>query len=364
MDTDSHYQLDVCGLLLRTDLPFSPAGDEVIYVDGTGDVDADRFVAENVDSFEREFAKRGMRFIHLPTQGERLQRNEAMWHYYFPDGNIPEDRSLTSLPNDYMLQFMKNPDNRPQVESPGLLRFICEFYTGSHVYNRYGFPAGFHEVSDVPHFVEQAVQYVMSETVRPSAFYAPSRSNWFDESFDAYIESVLKRVEHDINVLRQAGVSEVVLARLLEPEVSLSRLVITRDYRIFLPDYNNLEIEMTPLVKTIFFLYLRYPEGIRMKEIVDCQDEMRIIYRAIKRGLPLPPPSSTVVDDELFFTRPSQHILDLCNPANNSLNEKVARVKQAFVTHFHDRIASNYYITGTRGEAKRITLPRELVTWE
>lgn len=51
-------------------------------------------------------------------------------------------------------------------------------------------------------------------------------------------------------------------------------------------------------------------------------------------------------------------------PLNNSINEKCARIRGAFVGEFDNYMAKYYYIDGQRGEAKKITLPRDLVVWE
>jgi hypothetical protein len=57
-------------------------------------------------------------------------------------------------------------------------------------------------------------------------------------------------------------------------------------------------------------------------------------------------------------------IEDVTNPCLNSINEKCARIRGAFVAQFDEELAKNYYINGSRGEAKKITLPRDLVVWE
>lgn len=54
----------------------------------------------------------------------------------------------------------------------------------------------------------------------------------------------------------------------------------------------------------------------------------------------------------------------MTNPLLNSINEKCARIRGAFVGQFDDYMARHYYIDGERGQAKRISLPRNLVTWE
>jgi len=62
--------------------------------------------------------------------------------------------------------------------------------------------------------------------------------------------------------------------------------------------------------------------------------------------------------------RAIQSIEDVTNPMLNSINEKCARIRAAFVGQFDDYMAKSYYIDGLRGEAKKIALPRNLVTWE
>ena len=62
--------------------------------------------------------------------------------------------------------------------------------------------------------------------------------------------------------------------------------------------------------------------------------------------------------------RTLQSIEDVTNPTLNSINEKCARIRGAFVGQFDNHIAKHYYIDGLRGEPKRIDLPRELVAWE
>ena len=62
--------------------------------------------------------------------------------------------------------------------------------------------------------------------------------------------------------------------------------------------------------------------------------------------------------------RAIQSIEDVTNPCLNSINEKCARIRGAFVSQFDEDLARKYYIWGWRGEAKKIELPRDLVTWE
>jgi hypothetical protein len=46
---------------------------------------------------------------------------------------------------------------------------------------------------------------------------------------------------------------------------------------------------------------------------------------------------------------------------SNSINEKCARIKEAFISKIDNSLARNYYITGAKSEAKSIILDRSLV---
>ena len=63
-------------------------------------------------------------------------------------------------------------------------------------------------------------------------------------------------------------------------------------------------------------------------------------------------------------SRTLQSIEDVTNPMLNSINEKCARIKKTFLGVMGSDIAERYFIKGTRGKTKGITLPRDLVVWE
>jgi hypothetical protein len=137
-------------------------------------------------------------------------------------------------------------------------------------------------------------------------------------------------------------------ANLLERK--LSRIYIDKSYRIFLPDYNNMEIEMTPLPKTLFFFMLKYPNGVMLKELYKHKQELLYIYGRISNRTDL--------------KQMQNSINDMTNATSNSINEKCSRIKEAFVSKIDDRIARSYYITGDRQEPKSISLDRSLVVFE
>ena len=97
-------------------------------------------------------------------------------------------------------------------------------------------------------------------------------------------------------------------------------------------------------------MFLRHPEGIYFKDLGNYRDELSKIYNEI-----------TGRDDVAAI---EESINKLTDPFDNSINEKCARIKNAFVSEFREEVAQWYFIDGNRGDKKTIKLPRELVTWE
>ena len=162
--------------------------------------------------------------------------------------------------------------------------------------------------------------------------------------------NVLRELRMTVQKLRLEGVSLMAIHEFIDKQEPLSRMVITPDYRIFLPDYNDMEIEMGALPKAIYFLFLRYQEGIIYKHMQDYYNELLNIYKQLR-------PNSD--DARLILT-----ITKVVNPLGNALNENIARIRKAFIEKFDEHLANNYIITGERGSQYSIPLNRELITWE
>jgi hypothetical protein len=165
----------------------------------------------------------------------------------------------------------------------------------------------------------------------------------------------IHKIKKAIQELKDMGYYEVLCAEighLFEDSINysgtrISRVCIDSTYRIFLPDYHNMEIKMSTLPKTLFILFLRHPEGIILKHISKYQEELFRIYSIISNR------------EDLAAMKDS--IIRVCNPLDSSLNEKLSRIREAFLRSMADGYARQYYVTGTRGESMRIMLDRELV---
>lgn len=170
-----------------------------------------------------------------------------------------------------------------------------------------------------------------------------------EESEQSNCSILLEEVKEKLKLLRKYGMSENEILSCLHGEQSLIPVIISKNYRIFLGDERR-EVQLEPLVKSLYLLFLRHPEGIIFKDLPDYRQELADIYNKVRPwGL---------------TNRALHSIEDVTNPMLNSINEKCAKVKKVFVAMLDSSIAEQYYIKGMRGEAKKIALPRGLVVWE
>ena len=128
------------------------------------------------------------------------------------------------------------------------------------------------------------------------------------------------------------------------------RILVSKDFRILLPERFDTEIRLRPLVKTVFLLFLRHPEGIRYGELQDYRDEMLDLYRGVTRRGSGP---------EL-----ERSIDRLIDPKDNSIHEKAANLAATLARYFRPEQLPAYTLTGKAGTPKRIRLDRTLVEWE
>ena len=185
-------------------------------------------------------------------------------------------------------------------------------------------------------------------------------------------EEVAAELSQLVRVLRAAGRNDLLLRsigapvleelRLEAAKAKLSRQRITKDYRLFLVDYGNVEIELNPVHKAVYLLFLNHPEGIEFKKLSNYRDELLRYYMT----------TAKMMDKEKII----EGVDHLTDPMDNAINEKCSRIKKTILSMMDVYSASYYYISGhtqrhVEGSSriwyerlKIITLPRDLVERE
>lgn len=180
-----------------------------------------------------------------------------------------------------------------------------------------------------------------------------------------------RQIRQLVNDLQMIGRNDLLLRAITVPVLeelrteaargTLSKLFITKDYRFILANGNR-EVQLNPIHRAVYLLFLSHPEGIEFKRMAGYRDELLAIYRKV---------SPQTDSDKAIET-----VNRLTNPLDNALNEKCSRIKSAFCA-LMDEYSASYYIIDSQAQQvvadsprkwfrriKAIRLPRELVIFQ
>ena len=337
---------------------------ELIYVASEEDKELSDMFEANPEVFEGWGKMIGFQIVYLPLLMKKLADKNVL--RYRAPYLLETELANTTIGNNFLLQYLEHPFDRGRIKH-GFIR-TEDIHRGSDgkdkAVNRF-YPLSSKSsepIADQLHKIGKQISVEKNEHERLLENKESSWDEWGDaieNGADAHFNSqidnentddLIAEVKAKIVELRQRGISQHILEQLIHPDDRLSRLVITKDYRTMLPDYHDMEILMEPLVKAVYLLFLNHPEGILFKNLPSYRNELAEIYGKLRPGG--------------LTDRALQSIEDVTNPLLNSINEKCARIRGAFVGQFDDHMARHYYIDGRRGEAKKISLPRDLIIWE
>lgn len=352
--------------------------DKVVYIGGNGNIETDNFVRDNYEWIQQQAGKKGCTFVFLPHLlkhkiNQKVISKYIQYHYpslpaehLFNFGNV--QHSLTpEMLQDLFLAFL----NLPAIKAPALLRNMGSMIV--RMDNEYSlFP-----IIEDKSIKEQFEFYFHQLQFGGSAgklFYSlgkKSDHDKVDERFSDEAQKLTEDVIKTIEWLKQEGLNSMlaeIALRLsdgdplavqgqlktddgkleikthIAPALSRLRIEWTSkfDFQILLPDYGNLVVEMPRLPKALFYFFLQHPEGVMLNSLADYKDELLAIYKRV---------SNKTNQSEI-----ERNIERLVDPFDNSVNVNCSRIKNAFVKLIDDQLAQNYYITGYRGEPKKITL--------
>lgn len=156
----------------------------------------------------------------------------------------------------------------------------------------------------------------------------------------------MPEIHHALSVLESLRI-KMLYSQNFRQNSPPSRLKIGRGGRIFLTDYENIEIRMPSMEKALYILFLRHPEGIYLSSLSDHREELREIYSGIStRGL---------LEDM------NRRIDEMTNVLRDQISVKISRIRKAFTDAIGASLADHYIIQGPNAEKKLIKLDRTLL---
>ena len=357
------HQVHCQKALFSRDLPFEPLYGMMLYVESCANEEINLFFHKNMETVVNVLGKS---FTYLPAMLDKLAR---MVEYNCPETDpawIEKVKSDPSWIQDAYREILSyridKEDGMPelplQTTEPPLLMRYEETSSDGHIFTLFSllywddtqFERLLTAIAQTPSLNANIFHSTLVEDIpiRRSRLRENLQTDPRDKADNERIDILADEIRQRIEEMRLMGVEDFVIKRLISlPEPKLSALRITKDFRIILPDYNNMEIPMPTLSKVVYFFYLRHPKGLRFKELIDYREELlRIYYR---------------ISDRCDSAKMEQSIDELVDSTRNSINEKCSRIRAAFVSSFSDDLAKHYYITGHYGQAKYIPLDRSLV---
>lgn len=351
MDSDAiQYGIEYHKELVESSFPFELRYHQVIYAEPYRDKQINDYIIRHIG----EINDRHKRLIYFPFEAKSII---PILEYSRPGYDLTPIKTYQPSPSDIqtiynlLFSFHKNKKKENWIpNTPVLIRLDSHFYSD-------------HQIIVYPLIYENEVQF---HNLIDTIIFKLNRDGIFSSSIEEWprVEDFKDKTEYAdfvdrfytiayeirerIAELQLMGVSDFVIRNLIKiPDAKLSPILITKDYRIVLPAYNNMEIEMPTLSKVVFFFYLRHVKGLRFKELIDYRSELLDIY--------------CTISNRENIDKMEQSIDELVDSTRNSINEKCSRIRAAFVSKFTDDLAHHYYITGNYASPKRITLDRNMI---
>lgn len=299
------------------------------------------FLLENMESITDAFESKNWNFVYRinPVVDQDLKKLNTP--YFFP--NIDWDNV------DIDLQY--------QSFSEPIAHIILRFYkyagpikTG-FLYiekNKFVFVSK-KQNETIEDFVQNYLLFL--RRYAPDKYYAVNPELDFD--LDNETRKILFDIKDSLDELKKNGkffALAPVLLKMIEEaskeSPKISRMVIDKDFRILLPDYQNKEIKLSHLTKSLYLLFLKHPRGIYCRDFKIYEEELLGIYKKVSYRLDL--------------NKMKDSVIEMRDP--KVLRTHISRIKSAFLKEFSDFYASKYYVIG--GETRTILLDRELLSLE
>lgn len=357
--------------------------DKIIYIEQAFNEPVNQFISKNLQWLQDQSKLKGCEFIYLPAIIENKLNSDYLIEYArysYPDFTQDFTTNFLSYFNGLstleITELLLELLNLPAFKTPALLRnreSVTISDPGEYSY------ISIDETKDLQKQFELYFQKYLQKTLDTSTVkYSKvkfSDDGKVDSRFEAESQKIADDVIKKIEYLKKQGMNallaEIALRLLdgsdekvihgktsgkipkqlnvLSQELSSLKIEWTSKYnfQILLPDYGNTIVEMPRLPKALYYFFLNHPEGIMLNSMADYRDELLSIYSRI----------SNKSDKKEI----QENINRLVDPFDNSLNVNCSRIKNAFVKLVNDDLAKNYYITGERGNPKKIILPNHYI---
>lgn len=349
----------------------------VIYFEKEQNKELSLYIRRNYEMLKSKFAAKDLNFIYFPLILISSTKIQELLSYYFPQLNyyiLPEkvakhfnEKMLSQIFNNFQeeINFISDKNEYVPVkikseELLNLLDFKSNINSGL-LFFKYdkgviGISDYFYSNSnnDYELFFDEAIKYIVTDNWEDYCLGDNMLANFlpaidYTEQLDDDAKEVVQELENKLADLKDSGQLLFlipVLKELLNKQSQkidfnrISKMEIDYQNKIQLP-YFKKEVELSHLTKAIYFLFLKHPEGINLKELGNYKKELLTIY--------------TSVSNQLDYNKMAKSIDDVINLETKAIYTHLSRIKSAFYK-IMDASFAKYYIVSGSGEDERIVL--------
>ncbi len=349
------------------------------------------YIQNNYEKLNLALAKKGMKLLYYPV----LNQNNTSFinddfigfiRYKFPifyELNNDELSSLATqllnkLSPQHFYKLILEELELPYFQRPALIRQVSAFGEKKFTYSTINIGNNINEIEQFFNWYIEQVKIPKSEVYfqlankiiknedyqydadwefsKESKELSNELKNKIDEiklkgEYEVLAEALmymLEKIKYDKPELISKVKPLIEKKNLLDKNIVLSSIFVDKNFNITLPEFGNKEVKMYPLPKTVYLLFLKYPEGIRFKTLYQYKKELLEIYNLV---------TNKGEKDEI-----EKAIDDLVDMTNPSINQKCARIRESFRNIMDENTAKYYYIDGLNGEEKKISLSQNLIS--
>ena len=142
--------------------------------------------------------------------------------------------------------------------------------------------------------------------------------------------SIVAQIRNLLGQLRIKGITDKEIDTLLTQPQKPGRAYINTQGMLVLPDAGDIKIKLTPMERTLYILFLRYPDGINADELWRYWNELCKIYG-----------SQMVYDDKDLI---EDAVESICDEEKVTWNTNVSRIKRKITDKLGKRAAAQYII--------------------
>jgi hypothetical protein len=332
---------------------FNLGNDFVLYFDKDMNTETDRYIRDHYLEIRERLKSKGRDFVYFPVLIEQLNLEiSPALKTTFP--------FFTDSFTDSILSVLQNSEFN--IES-GLIEFL-EFikYNGEIKKGCVSGNSGFtileqNEDESIEDFIEGYIQN-LPVYAKDLIFYNINEEEYEKNKNSVKKESLetLQTIKEQIEILRENGQLALLAPKIykfLQNRIegivytNVEPILVTEDFKILIPKYNNLEIKLSHLTKSIYLLFLSSPEPIDLKDLHHHKDRLFFIYKQ--------------VSNQLSHDKMTESIEELLKPNSEAIYVHFSRIKSVFHTHFSEYVGFLYCIMGEKGKPKTIMIDREKI---